>query len=94
MGSDTLKGAWGFTAYAQFWLPIAFLLGMTVVMLVVLGVVYWMLRNTSFGRNVYAVGGDYEVAKYSGSTSRPPRFEKLRLITRKVSATRRSSSSS
>jgi ribose/xylose/arabinose/galactoside ABC-type transport system permease subunit len=25
-----------------------------------------MLRSTSFGRNVYAVGGDYEVAKYSG----------------------------
>jgi ribose transport system permease protein len=39
---------------------------LVVVMLVVLGVVYWMLRNTSFGRNVYAVGGDYEVAKYSG----------------------------
>ena len=39
---------------------------LVVVMLAVLGVVYWMLRNTSFGRNVYAVGGDYEVAKYSG----------------------------
>jgi len=39
---------------------------LVVVMLVVLGVVYWMLRSTSFGRNVYAVGGDYEVAKYSG----------------------------
>jgi ribose transport system permease protein len=39
---------------------------LVVVMLVVLGVVYWMLRNTSFGRNVYAVGGDYEAAKYSG----------------------------
>ena len=36
------------------------------VMLAVVGVVYWMLRSTSFGRNVYAVGGDYEVAKYSG----------------------------
>jgi ribose transport system permease protein len=36
------------------------------VMLAVLAVVYWMLRSTSFGRNVYAVGGDYDVAKYSG----------------------------
>ena len=36
------------------------------VMLAVLAVIYWMLRSTSFGRNVYAVGGDYEVAKYSG----------------------------
>lgn len=39
---------------------------LVVVMLVVLGVVHWTLRSTSFGRNVYAVGGDYEVAKYSG----------------------------
>jgi ribose transport system permease protein len=36
------------------------------VMLAVVAVVYWVLRSTSFGRNVYAVGGDYEVAKYSG----------------------------
>lgn len=39
---------------------------LVVVMLAVLAGVYWMLRSTSFGRNVYAVGGDYEVAKYSG----------------------------
>jgi ribose transport system permease protein len=39
---------------------------LVVVMLGVLAVVYWMLRSTSFGRNVYAVGGDYDVAKYSG----------------------------
>jgi ribose transport system permease protein len=37
-----------------------------VVMLVVVLVMYWILRNTSFGRNCYAIGGDYEVAKYSG----------------------------
>ena len=37
-----------------------------VVMLAVVAVTYWMLRTTSFGRNVYAVGGDYDVAKYSG----------------------------
>jgi ribose transport system permease protein len=39
---------------------------LVLVMLAVVGVVYWVLRTTSFGRNVYAVGGDYEVAKYSG----------------------------
>ena len=39
---------------------------LVLVMLGVLAVIYWVLRNTSFGRNVYAVGGDYEVAKYSG----------------------------
>jgi len=27
---------------------------------------FWLLRFTSFGRNCYALGGDYEVAKYSG----------------------------
>lgn len=37
-----------------------------IVMIAVLVVVYWILRNTSFGRNCYAIGGDYEVAKYSG----------------------------
>jgi ABC-type multidrug transport system ATPase subunit/pSer/pThr/pTyr-binding forkhead associated (FHA) protein len=36
MGSDTLKGAWGFTMYEQIWLPITVLLGMTVVMLAML----------------------------------------------------------
>ncbi|MBX3258837.1 MAG: FHA domain-containing protein [Labilithrix sp.] len=36
MGSETLKGAWGFSAYAQTWLPIAVLLGMTAAMLVLL----------------------------------------------------------
>jgi ribose transport system permease protein len=39
---------------------------LVVVMLVVVAATYLLLRNTSFGRNVYAVGGDYEVAKYSG----------------------------
>ena len=27
---------------------------------------FWLLRFTSFGRNCYALGGDYEVAEYSG----------------------------
>jgi ribose transport system permease protein len=39
---------------------------LVVVMLAVLAVVYFVLRSTSFGRNVYAIGGDAEVAKYSG----------------------------
>ena len=36
------------------------------VMIALLIVIYWILRSTSFGRNCYAIGGDYEVAKYSG----------------------------
>jgi ribose transport system permease protein len=39
---------------------------LVVVMIAVVAVTYWVLRNTSFGRNVYAIGGDAEVAKYSG----------------------------
>jgi len=39
---------------------------LVVVMAVVVAIVYWLLRNTSYGRNVYALGGDYEVAKSSG----------------------------
>jgi ABC-type multidrug transport system permease subunit len=36
MGSDTLKGAWGFTMYDQILLPLGVLFGMTIVMLVLL----------------------------------------------------------
>jgi ribose transport system permease protein len=39
---------------------------LVLVMLAVVATGYWVLRTTSFGRNVYAVGGDYDVAKYSG----------------------------
>jgi ribose transport system permease protein len=39
---------------------------LVVVMIAVVAVTYWLLRSTSFGRNVYAIGGDPEVAKYSG----------------------------
>jgi ribose/xylose/arabinose/galactoside ABC-type transport system permease subunit len=39
---------------------------LVLVMVVVVAMTYWLLRNTAFGRNCYAVGGDYEVAKYSG----------------------------
>ena len=30
------------------------------------GIAYYLLRYTSFGRNCYALGGDYEVAEHSG----------------------------
>lgn len=36
LGSESLKGAWGFAQYADHWLPIAVLNGMTIFMLVVL----------------------------------------------------------
>lgn len=36
MGSEQLKGAWGFSMYAEHWLPIVVLNGMTIVMLVLL----------------------------------------------------------
>jgi len=39
---------------------------LVVIMIAVLLFTYWLLRYTQFGRNLYAVGGDYEVAKYSG----------------------------
>ena len=39
---------------------------LVIVMLLVVAVTYWILSSTSFGRNCYAIGGDYEVAKYSG----------------------------
>jgi len=35
-------------------------------MLLIGGFTYWLLRYTSFGRNLYALGGDYEVAEHSG----------------------------
>jgi len=38
-----------------------------VLFMLVLGIItFLLLRYTSFGRNCYALGGDYEVAKYSG----------------------------
>ena len=35
-------------------------------MLLIGAFTFWLLRFTSFGRNCYALGGDYEVAEYSG----------------------------
>jgi ABC-type multidrug transport system ATPase subunit/pSer/pThr/pTyr-binding forkhead associated (FHA) protein len=42
MGSDTLKGAWGFVNYDQHWLPVTVLMGMTVLML---GLLLILLRR-------------------------------------------------
>jgi len=39
---------------------------MIIVMVVVVIAMHWILTSTSFGRNCYAIGGDYEVAQYSG----------------------------
>jgi ribose transport system permease protein len=39
---------------------------LVIIMLVCLGLSYWLMRYTQFGRNLYAIGGDYDVARYSG----------------------------
>jgi ribose/xylose/arabinose/galactoside ABC-type transport system permease subunit len=39
---------------------------LVIIMAVVLLAIHWLLRYTAFGRNCYAIGGDYEVAVYSG----------------------------
>lgn len=39
---------------------------LAVTMIAVVLIMYWVMRNVSFGRDCYAIGGDYEVAKYSG----------------------------
>jgi ribose transport system permease protein len=39
---------------------------LVIIMLVCLALAYWLMRYTQFGRNLYAIGGDYEVARYSG----------------------------
>lgn len=41
-----------------------------VIMLVVFVITHFLLRYTQFGRNIYAIGGDYEVAEYSGISVR------------------------
>jgi ribose transport system permease protein len=35
-------------------------------MVILFGIFFYLMRFTSFGRNCYAIGGNYEVAKYSG----------------------------
>jgi ribose transport system permease protein len=39
---------------------------LVLIMFVCFGISYWIMRYTQFGRNLYAIGGDYEVARYSG----------------------------
>jgi len=39
---------------------------LAIIMIVIGLLVYALLRYTSYGRNLYALGGDYDVAKYSG----------------------------
>ena len=39
---------------------------LVVIMLVMLGITHFVMRYTQFGRSLYAIGGDYEVARYSG----------------------------
>jgi ribose transport system permease protein len=39
---------------------------LVIIMAVCFGLSYWLMRYTQFGRNLYAIGGDYDVARYSG----------------------------
>ncbi len=39
---------------------------LVLIMLVCFGISFWLMRYTQFGRNLYAIGGDYDVARYSG----------------------------
>lgn len=39
---------------------------LVLIMLACFGVSFWLMRYTQFGRNLYAIGGDYDVARYSG----------------------------
>lgn len=39
---------------------------LVIIMLACLAISFWIMRYTQFGRNLYAIGGDYEVARYSG----------------------------
>lgn len=41
---------------------------------IMFAIVHYILRYTSFGRNLYAIGGDYEVAEYSGINVRANKF--------------------
>jgi len=39
---------------------------LVMIMAVCFALSYWLMRYTQFGRNLYAIGGDYDVARYSG----------------------------
>ncbi len=42
--------------------------------IIAFAILHYVLRYTSFGRKLYAIGGDYEVAKYSGINVRLNKF--------------------
>lgn len=42
--------------------------------IIMFAAVHFLLRYTSFGRNLYAIGGDYEVAEYSGINVKVNKF--------------------
>lgn len=49
------------------------ILGVPVIVLIAIifiAVFHYIMSRTSFGRNIYAIGGDYEVAEYSGINAR------------------------
>ena len=39
---------------------------LVLIMIVCFAFFAWLVRYTAFGRNLYAIGGDYDVARYSG----------------------------
>lgn len=39
---------------------------LVIITIVLFALFFWLMRYTQFGRNLYAIGGDYEVALYSG----------------------------
>lgn len=39
---------------------------LVIIAIVIMLFMFWLLRYTSFGRDCYAIGGDYDVAVYSG----------------------------
>lgn len=39
---------------------------LVLIMLVCFAITFYLMRYTQFGRNLYAIGGDYDVARYSG----------------------------
>lgn len=39
---------------------------LVIIMLIILLITHWIMRYTQFGRSCYAIGGDYDVARYSG----------------------------
>ncbi|WNX85516.1 ABC transporter permease [Agathobaculum sp. NTUH-O15-33] len=59
-GEDPAFVQWGTGKLFQF-VPYAFVIALTLVV-----IAYWVLSRTQFGRDCYAVGGNYEVAKYAG----------------------------